>query len=169
MKLTRRRNFFIPKMISDMMMALTKNSTSLFFGCKHHCIKHASPINIDHIESCSLFEGFGGLRAFVQKLKALNIRDWPPAEATEAMLMFKTLAEQVQVMEQMGLAKFEQRSNPSPVEGTTKRPRGRPKKIVQPSSEGLSKYFNRKSMVAKNKPDPPGSPAPAATKQVSNP
>lgn len=102
----KRKNFFIPKIISDMMMALTKNSTSIYFGCKHHCIKHASPISIEHIESCDLFEGYGKLRDYVTRLRSENIRDWPTPEIGEAMLLFKTLAEQVQAMEQMGLAQL---------------------------------------------------------------
>lgn len=105
-------------MISDMMLSMTKNSTSLFFGCKHLCIKHSSPINIEHIEACALFEGYGRLRDFVSMLRSQNIRDWSVADADEAMLLFKTLAEQVKVMEQMGLAKFQERKIPDKPQGT---------------------------------------------------
>jgi hypothetical protein len=62
-------------MILNMMLALKKGSNSLYFGCKQVCIKHVSPIAIDHIELCGIFEGFGGLRDFFKKLRDQNIRD----------------------------------------------------------------------------------------------
>ena len=123
-----------------MMLALTKDSTSIYFGCKHMCTKHASPITLEHIKTCDLFQGYGTLKDFVLRVKSQNIRDWPRPEQDEALMLFKALAEQILAMEQAGYAKFQQRQQAAPLVGP-KRPRGRPKKTQQPSVEGITKYF----------------------------
>jgi len=125
-------------------LSMTKNSTSIFFGCSHLCTKHATPITVEHIETCDLFVGYERLRELIDKLKRENIRDWDAKEQDQAIILFKLLAEQIQMMIQAGLAKHQQKKIAKTTSEGPKRPRGRPKKDKQSSPEGIRAYFKPK-------------------------
>lgn len=147
----RKRNLFIPKIATDMMLAVTKNSTSIYFVCKHQCVKHASPITIDHVETCDLFQGYEKLRQHMTKLKAQNIRDYAPG-IERRLQLFKTMAEQIKAMEAGGYTVHIERKKTEVIQDP-KRPRGRLKAEPAPSSEGIMRHFNPKgSSMA---PSPP--------------
>ena len=60
------------------MMALSKNSTSIYFGTRHICKKHEATIDLQHLETCDQFSMDQPLRELVDRLKRENIRDWEP-------------------------------------------------------------------------------------------
>ena len=60
------------------MMALTKNSTCIYFGTRHICKKHEATIDLQHLETCDQFMMDQPLRELVDRLRRENIRDWEP-------------------------------------------------------------------------------------------
>jgi hypothetical protein len=48
----RAEKVFIPKIMSEMMLAVTGNGTSTHFGMNHMCHKHKRLFTLDHIETC---------------------------------------------------------------------------------------------------------------------
>jgi hypothetical protein len=60
------------------MMALSKNSTSIYFGTRHICKKHEATIDLQHLETCDQFAYDQSLRGLIDRLRAENIRDWEP-------------------------------------------------------------------------------------------
>ena len=40
---------YIPRAISDLMLALSKNSTSVYYRCGHVCVKHQAVVDLVHI------------------------------------------------------------------------------------------------------------------------
>ena len=58
------------------MMALTKNSTSIYFGTRHICKKHEATIDLQHLETCDQFKVNQPLRELVDRLRSENIRYW---------------------------------------------------------------------------------------------
>ena len=63
-------------MITDMLLALSKNSTSIYFNTTHRCTKHDRLITLEHMDTCSYFPRTAELREYLEMLKASNIRDW---------------------------------------------------------------------------------------------
>ena len=56
-KETRPQRIDIPKGMADMMLATTKDSTSLNFGMGHHCEKHGTLFTTEHIDQCDQLLG----------------------------------------------------------------------------------------------------------------
>ena len=53
----RAEKVFIPKIMSEMMLAVTGIGTSTHFGINHMCQKHKRLFTLDHIETCDTLEG----------------------------------------------------------------------------------------------------------------
>ena len=66
----------MPKIVSDLMLASTKGSTSIYFGHKHHCCKHMTPITLEHLENCDLFTEQENLRTYANRLKQEKFYEW---------------------------------------------------------------------------------------------
>ncbi len=63
-------------MITDMLLALSKNSTSIYFNTTHRCMKHDRLITLEHMYTCSYFPRTAELREYLEMLRTSNIRDW---------------------------------------------------------------------------------------------
>jgi hypothetical protein len=48
----RKERLLIPKIMNQMMLASTGNSTLIHFGMSHLCHKHNKLFNLEHIKSC---------------------------------------------------------------------------------------------------------------------
>ena len=49
----RKLPLYIPRIMSDLMWATTKDSTSIHFGFGHRCHKHGRLFDVEHIQNCS--------------------------------------------------------------------------------------------------------------------
>ena len=50
--LPRREKFYVPKIMTDMMLATTGNGTSIHFGMNHLCLTHNKLCTLEHIGEC---------------------------------------------------------------------------------------------------------------------
>ena len=50
--LPRREKFYVPKIMSDMMLAKTGNGTSIHFGMNHLCLSNNKLCTLEHIGQC---------------------------------------------------------------------------------------------------------------------
>ena len=50
--LPRREKFYVPKIMTDMMLATTGNGTSTHFGMNHLCLSHNKLYTLEHIGEC---------------------------------------------------------------------------------------------------------------------
>ena len=64
-----RKNYFMPKIVLDLMLATTKNSTSVYFGQKNMCCKHMTLVTMEHLEVCDLFVGQERIKGYATRLK----------------------------------------------------------------------------------------------------
>ena len=55
--LPRREKIYVPKIMLNMMLATTSNSTSVHYGMDHMCHKHKRLFTLDHIEICDRLKG----------------------------------------------------------------------------------------------------------------
>ena len=49
----RKLPLYIPRIMTDLMWATTKDSTSIHFGFGHKCHKHGRLFDLDHVRTCS--------------------------------------------------------------------------------------------------------------------
>jgi len=65
----RKEKLYIPRVMYNMMLATTSNSTSVHFGMDHMCKKHNRLFTLDHVESCDSLTGCQDIRKNANKLK----------------------------------------------------------------------------------------------------
>ena len=53
----RKLPLYIPRIMTDLMWATTKNSTSIHFGFGHKCHKHGRLFDLEHVRTCSEITG----------------------------------------------------------------------------------------------------------------
>jgi hypothetical protein len=70
----------MPKKVADLLLACTKDSTSVLFATRHYCKKHSAVINMDHLECCDLFSGTGKIKAYAAKIKKQKLQQWSHQE-----------------------------------------------------------------------------------------
>ena len=59
----RKLPLYIPRIMTDLMWATTKNSTSIHFGFRHKCHKHDRLFDLEPIANCDLLRGCPTLRS----------------------------------------------------------------------------------------------------------
>ena len=67
--LPKREKIYVPKIMLNMMLATTTNSTSVHFGMDHMCKKHKCLFTLEHVEKCDTLSGCQDIRKYVNKLK----------------------------------------------------------------------------------------------------
>ena len=82
--------------MADMMLATTKDSTSINFGMGHHCEKHGTLFTTEHIDQCDELLGCENIARYAKKLKEAHLLDWPKDERLKAITEFTLLAIQMQ-------------------------------------------------------------------------
>ena len=53
----RPEKIYIPIIMAELMLATTKNSTSIHFGLGHRCEKHMVNFTLEHLERCDAIVG----------------------------------------------------------------------------------------------------------------
>ena len=85
----RKLPLYIPRIMTDLMWATTKDSTSINFGFGHRCHKHGRLIDLEHVRTCSEITGFSDIGKYAQKLKGdTNIRHWDQGVLADAILQY---------------------------------------------------------------------------------
>ena len=82
---------YIPRIMAEMMLATTANTTSIHFGMGHQCHKHDRLYTLDHICECDALVECGKVREYANKLKEKHILDWEKDERTHAIYTFAQL------------------------------------------------------------------------------
>ena len=82
--------------MADMMLATTKDSTSINFGMGHQCEKHGTLFTTEHIDQCDELRGCENIARYAKKLKEVHLLDWPKEERLKAITEFTLLTVQMQ-------------------------------------------------------------------------
>ena len=82
--------------MADMMLATTKDSTSINFGMGHHCEKHGTLFTTEHIDQCDELLGCENIARYAKKLKEVHLLDWPKDKRLKAITEFTLLTIQMQ-------------------------------------------------------------------------
>jgi hypothetical protein len=82
---------YIPRIMAEMMLATTANSTSIHFGMGHLCHKHNKLFTLEHIEECDVLTNCQKVREFSNKLKQKHILEWEKEERLLAIATFASL------------------------------------------------------------------------------
>jgi hypothetical protein len=90
-QLPKQEKIWVPKIMVNMMLATTANSTSVHFGMNNLCKKHNKLFTLDHIESCDSLSGCQDIRKYANKLKDLHITKWDREERYHAIALFAYL------------------------------------------------------------------------------
>ena len=68
---------YIPRIMSDLMWATTKDSTSVHFGFGHRCHKHGRMFDLEHVRTCNAITGCKDIDKYAKMIKeGGNIRTW---------------------------------------------------------------------------------------------
>ena len=89
----RKLPLYIPRIMTDLMWATTKNSTSIHFGFGHKCHKHGRLFDLEHVRTCSELTGCPDIGKYAQMLKGdTNIRLWNQEVLADCILQYTQLA-----------------------------------------------------------------------------
>ena len=94
--LPRREKIYMPKIMLNMMLATTSNSTSVHYGMDQMCHRHKRLFTLDHIETCDQRTGCQKIRTYANKLKEKPLLDWDKQERFDAIAAFALLTIQIQ-------------------------------------------------------------------------
>ena len=84
---------YIPKILADLMLATTRNSTQMHFGFGHMCQKHRKLFDLEHLRTCDQIEGCPDIERFAKRIKeGENIRDWEEEELLQCIAQYTSLA-----------------------------------------------------------------------------
>ena len=89
--LPRHEKIYVPKIMLNMMLATTSNSTSVHYGMDHMCHRHKRLFTLDHIETCDQLSGCERIRTYANKLKEKPLLDWDKQERFDAIAAFALL------------------------------------------------------------------------------
>ena len=92
----RKLPLYIPRIMTDLMWATTKDSTSIHFGFGHKSHKHSRLFDLEHVRTCSEITGCQDIGKYAQMLKGdtqmlkgdTNIRLWNQEVLADAILQY---------------------------------------------------------------------------------
>ena len=140
----RKLPLYIPRIMSDLMWATTKDSTSVHFGFGHRCHKHGRMFNLEHIQTCSEIKDCRDIAKFAQMLKGdVNIRQWDQEVLADAILQYTQLALQLANLTAKGLAALVH--TPTKKKVPTGGKRGRPTlaEVILRTNYKVSDYYKK--------------------------
>jgi len=83
----RKLPLYIPRIMSDLMWATTKDSTSVHFGFGHRCHKHGKNFDLEHVRTCNMLEGCRDIDKYARMIKeGGNIRAWDQEVLADCIL-----------------------------------------------------------------------------------
>ena len=92
----RKLPLYIPRIMTDLMWATTKDSTSIHFGFGHKCHKHGRLFDLEHVRTCSELTGCPDIAKYARMIKeGGNIRQWDQEVLADAIVQYTQLALQL--------------------------------------------------------------------------
>ena len=83
----RKLPLYIPRIMTDLMWATTKDSTSIHFGFGHKCHKHGKLFDLQHIATCNALSGCPDIAKYAEMIKrGENIRQWDQEVLADAII-----------------------------------------------------------------------------------
>ena len=86
----------MPRIMMDVMLATTGNTTCPTFGMGHMCHKHNRLFTLDHVGSCDQLTGCKKIREYDNKLRIQHLLEWDSRLRLEAIAAFALLTIQKQ-------------------------------------------------------------------------
>ena len=69
----RKLPLYTPRIMTDLMLATTKDSTCIHFGFGRKCHKHGRLFDLEHVRTCSELTGCPDIAQYAQMLKGILI------------------------------------------------------------------------------------------------
>ena len=92
----RKLPLYIPRIMTDLMWATTKDNTIIHFGFGHKCHMHSRLFDLQHVRTCSEIEGCPDIAKYAQMLKGdTNIRLWKQEVLADAIVQYTQQALQL--------------------------------------------------------------------------
>ena len=92
----RKLPLYIPRIMTDLMWATTKDSTSIHFGFGHKCHKHGRLFDLEHVRTCSELSGYPDIGKYAPMLMGdTKIRLWKQEVLADCILQYTQLAVQL--------------------------------------------------------------------------
>ena len=82
--------------MAELMLATTRDSTSIHFGMGHQCEAHGVLFTTEHIDQCDQLVGCTNISTYARKMKVMHLLDWPRDELLQAISEFVLLTDQMQ-------------------------------------------------------------------------
>ena len=73
------------------MLALFKNSTSVYYRCGHVCVKHQAVLDMDHIQLCDQLRGHAEIASHLKTLRSGQLCDLEPTLRQRVLEDFELL------------------------------------------------------------------------------
>ena len=116
------------------MWAVSKGATLVGYACTHRCREHRCLYDKKHLLECSLLSNKEEIQETIRHLEQEKIRSWSQNEQDRAVLVFTLLTLELQALEASRQITPTSVA-PLKVEAKVKRPRGRPRKEVAPTTD----------------------------------
>ena len=142
----RKLPLYIPRIMTDLMWATTKDSTSIHFGFGHKCHKHGRLFDLEHVRTCSELTGCPDIAKYAQMLNGdTNIRLWNQEVLADAILQYTQLAVQLANLTARNLASLVH--TPSKKKAPTGNKRGRPRatEVIAKTNHKVDDFFRKKA------------------------
>ena len=139
---------YIPRIMTDLMWATTKDSTSIHFVFGHKCHKHGRLFDLEHVRTCSELTGCPDIGKYAQMLKGdTNIRLCKQEVLADAILQYTQLAVQLANLTARNLATLVH--TPAKKYAPTGNKRGRPKatEVIAKTNHKVDQFFQKKTPV----------------------
>ena len=92
----RKLPLYIPRIMSHLMWATTKDSTSFHFGFGHRCHKHERNFDVEHVRTCNLITRCKDIDKYAKMIKeGGNIRSSDQEVLADCILQYSQLAVQL--------------------------------------------------------------------------
>ena len=140
----RKLPLYIPRIMSDLMWATTKDSTSIHFGFGHRCHKHGRMFDLKHIQNCSEIKDCRDIAKFAQMLKGDgNIRQWDQEVLADAILQYTHLALQLANLIAKNLATLVHTPTNNRVPNVNKRGRPKATEVIARTNYKVDDYYKK--------------------------
>jgi len=136
---------YIPRIMSDLMWATTKDSTSVHFGFGHRCHKHGRMFDLEHVRTCNAITGCTDIDKYARMIKeGGNIRTWDQEVLADCILQYTQLAVQLANLTATDRASLVH--TPTKKKAPTGNKRGRPKatEVVAKTNRKMDEYYRKK-------------------------
>ena len=82
--------------MAELMLATTRDSTSIHFGMGHQCEAHGVIFTTEHIDQCDQLVGCTNISTYAKKTNEMHLLDWLRDELLQAISELVLLTVQMQ-------------------------------------------------------------------------